>query len=471
MNLKLRMPRILLLALLIASFFQSCKDDGVVTNSEVSSYSNQVALAWQEMYLNLDQYAGGYRPGASARTAGLINYAVYEAMVPGMPKQKSLAHLYPQLSLPTRPSSESEMNWEIVANCTYKYMMERLFYKLASSEPDLFRGIQNLYDSEMAIIGRDVPSDVVARSKQWGEDVARAVYNWSKTDAYGHDAPRIDPAYVPPSGLGLWQPTYPDYTGAFFPHWGNVRTFAAVNSTLVSPPPIPYSEDPNSAYYKEGMEVYEAVNQIKAGNPAYKEQEWIAWFWSDDIQRLAFSPPARMIAIGNQMVRNERFNLEQAVVFYAHVGTAMNDIAVSVWKNKYKYNVERPVQFIRNVISKRIPAAANWTTILDNIPAGVKGVTPPFPAYPSGHSGFGGGMDVIFSAHFGVNGQYTMTDNCHAQRSEFPGAPRTFTSFKQMGEENAYSRIPLGVHFRMDCVEGLRIGRETSQNILNLPWK
>ena len=34
-----------------------------------------------------------------------------------------------------------------------------------------------------------------------------------------------------------------------------------------------------------------------------------------------------------------------------------------------------------------------------------------------------------------------------------------------MAEENAYSRIPLGVHIEMDCTEGLRLGYEIADGI------
>lgn len=36
-----------------------------------------------------------------------------------------------------------------------------------------------------------------------------------------------------------------------------------------------------------------------------------------------------------------------------------------------------------------------------------------------------------------------------------------------MAEENGYSRIPLGVHVRMDCTEGLRLGYEISDAVNN----
>jgi hypothetical protein len=34
-----------------------------------------------------------------------------------------------------------------------------------------------------------------------------------------------------------------------------------------------------------------------------------------------------------------------------------------------------------------------------------------------------------------------------------------------MATENGFSRIPLGVHLRMDCTEGLRLGYEISDAV------
>ena len=89
--------------------------------------------------------------------------------------------------------------------------------------------------------------------------------------------------------------------------------------------------------------------------------------------------------------------------------------------------------------------------------------------------GFGGAGGKILSSFFEYNashpGTYTFTDLCHQLRTEFLGMPRVFTSFSQLGEEDAYSRIPLGVHFRMDCEVGLEVGRLCAQRVLEMPWK
>jgi hypothetical protein len=157
------------------------------------------------------------------------------------------------------------------------------------------------------------------------------------------------------------------------------------------------------------------------------------------------------------------------------MGLAISDASVAVWNSKYYYNIERPVNFIRNIVAKKYPEAANWTTILNDPYGGPQGFTPSFPAYPSGHSGFGGAGSKILSAFFEFNpkhaGSYSFVDLCHENRTEFNGRPRSFDAFKDLGAEDAYSRIPLGVHFRMDCDEGLRLGDVAAQRVLELPWK
>lgn len=69
--------------------------------------------------------------------------------------------------------------------------------------------------------------------------------------------------------------------------------------------------------------------------------------------------------------------------------------------------------------------------------------------------------------HF-FGAQYEFTDQCHYGRTEFNGYPRTFSSWKELAEEDAYSRIPLGVHIRQDCSEGLRLGNVIAVKALDL---
>ena len=94
---------------------------------------------------------------------------------------------------------------------------------------------------------------------------------------------------------------------------------------------------------------------------------------------------------------------------------------------------------------------------------------PSFPGYPSGHSTFASAAAGVFIDFFGDATDFT--DVSHEGRTEFRGAPRNFSTFTVMAEENGYSRIPLGVHVRMDCTEGLRLGYEISDGVNNYNLK
>ena len=263
--------------------------------------------------------------------------------------------------------------------------------------------------------------------------------------------------YVAPTGAGKWQPSFPDYGKPLLPYWGKSRSFAITESEKLFPPPIAYSNNPSSAFFFQGFEVHQVTT------PLTYDQKWIGEFWSDDIYKLTFEPAARWIAIAQQVVKKEKVSLEKAIYTYAKVSMGLSDAGLACWNSKYVYNVERPVTYIRREINK------DWASSLNNPLVQVKGVTPPFPAYPSGHSTFGGVAAEILNDIYGKT--YALTDRCHEGRTEFNGTPCSFKSFDAMAEENAYSRIPLGVHYRMDCSEGLRLGYQTGKAVNRLTWK
>jgi hypothetical protein len=462
-------------------FIPACKDyREEPQRASAHLFDSKVYLTWNQLFLEIERYAKGYRPGPAPRALAYLGLSAYESVVAGIPENNSLEYQFPGLELP-EADPEAEYYWPACVNESYAFLMTRFFFHMENEYPDLFRKIEQtrqLLHNEYVLA---TTPEILERSEAFGQAVASAVYEWEKTDVVGHNA-FLDPqpiSYIPPAGPGLWQPTFPDYSAAVFPQWGQVRTFALKETDKLGKPPIPYSESPTSLFYNQAMEVFNTVNMINTPPPdqaalAY-ELSWIAVFWSDDMLNLTFSPPARLVAILNQVVEKEELDLAGSAEVYAKIGLALADAGVAIWHSKYFYNVERPVSYIRRVISNQYPAASNWKTILNNPNNGFEGVTPAFPAYPSGHSGFGGAGGKILSSFFEYNsnhpGTYTFTDLCHQFRTEFNGTPRTFASFKDLANEDAYSRIPLGVHFRMDCDEGLRMGEVAAQRVLELPWK
>ncbi len=438
-------------------YLSSCKREEPTVFKQVAEYDADIALAWSNLYLEIEQNASGFRPGPAPRSLAYIGLAAYEACIGGMPDYKSLAGLYLGLNKPAAEANV-EYHYPTVLNALYASLLSDFFSHSSNEELAKIVTLENYYNDQYI---NEVAPEVFDRSKAYGEAVAQAFWAWASSDVVAHDA-NLDPFGTYNwqdhyDGPGDWEPTTPGPGKPMFPFWGSARTFAISEEEKLCPAPLPYSENPNSPYYVQALEVY-----VRGTNPSY-EDHWIAEFWSDDLLGLTFSPGPRWIAIANQVYINESSSLETVLYCNAKIGMAMNDANVACWYSKYVYNVERPISFIHRLIDP------NFKTLLDNPLTGDLSITPSFPAYPSGHSTMGAAASEALADVFGFD--YALTDRCHENRSEFIGTPRSFQSFRDMAEENAESRIPLGVHFRMDSEAGVDLGYLCGRRVNELPWK
>lgn len=446
-----------------------------------NEYRNTVFVRWNELFLKLDRYSSGYRPVPAARALGYLGLAAYQCCLGGMPEYNSMAGQLPTLGNLPSPDLEQLYNWPIAVNESYAFLLTRFYFTIENNNPSLFKEIDQLREKLETELTDGVPFDASKRSVELGRAIANAIYEWESVDEAGHNA-FLDPrpiGYVEPSGTSEWKPTPPDFSKASFPYWGNVRTFALPDEERLAKAPIPFSELPGSLFFFQAHEAYNFVNLINSSNPSEQQESletrWQAQFWSDDIEGLTFSSPGHMISIANQIVVAERLDLAQSAELYAKIGMALSDAGVALWQSKYYYNLERPVSYIRRVLPGSYPLSESWLTALKDFDKNITGLTPSSPAYPSAHGGFSGAASKILSSIFEYNskqpGTYLFTDYSHQNRTEFKGTPRTFFSFKEMADDCAYSRISLGVNYRMACAEGLRLGDLAAQRVLELKWK
>lgn len=454
----MRNYKILIFAVLGLTFLNSCDDDPVaneVTYENLAkNYSNDIIFEWTELYLVVEKDLTGFRPAATSRALAYINMASYETALPGMPYFISNELKLKGLDLPVLPHDVTKYDWNIAINACMSKTFEHFLINKNVQHTVLIKNLEiNLLDH----YSNGVSQEIINNSVEWGRAIAAAVISYAISDkeAENQILDAQPESYVAPVGQGLWQPT--DGNRALFPYWGSVRTFANFGKDLECLPPPPFSTNPQSTYYKD----FEEVNFYSVKGT--ETTRWMAEFWSDDLPGKTFSPPARIFAIANQIINIERTDLETTLHLYCKLGFAENDAAAAAWKNKYIYNVERPVHFVRNYINK------DFVPLLNQRYGDADGMTPPFPGYPSGHSTFGGLGSRILADFFGEN--YYFKDNCHILRDDFYGIPRSYSTIKSFGEENAYSRIYLGVHPRFDCVEGLRLGRAIAENTLRYKLK
>ncbi len=442
---------------LVALIVTGCRPDDpnapVSVSTPASSFDSQTPYRWNELFLEIDRYSPGFRPPMAARMLGYTSLAVYESVAPGMLQYKPIAKRVYGLQIPEAQAGV-QYYWPEAANAAYAFMFRKFYTGVPQTYKDKIDQLEASFETSFTTAGVDPV--VLERSRNFGRAAAGVIFDWSATDAAGHEANlRTNPTdYVPPVGAGLWKPTAPDFTRALFPYWGQTRAFAVKSADKIGLPPLAYSTSVESPYYKQNLEVA-TVNQ-----PLSYENRWIAEFWGDDIFRLTFEPAGRWVAIADQVVIAKRTNLETSIFLFAKLGMALSDGAICAWATKFHYNTERPYDYIRENIN------ANWTSQLLTLH---NCNNPPFPGYPSGHATFSAAAAGVLNSVYGKNSSFT--DRCHENRTEFIGTARTFRNFDAAAKENAISRILLGVHIRQDADEGLRLGYVAADRVNALPWR
>ncbi len=404
-----------------------------------------IVLAWNHLLLDLERYTPGYRAPVSARMFAYVELAGYEAAWPALKNYAPASAFCPGYSGAKMRNVPNDYCLPAGLNAAYAQVFRDFFPNAPQTCLDK---ITSLEEQQLHSLQRNVPANVLARSAFYGRQVAKSVWDWSATDLAGHNGflYNYDQRYNAPRCPGGWQPSDDHAMPALLPAWGAVRTFVVGPDQATSRPPVAFSEAPGSAFHTEALEVF-AMSQSLS-----KETRWIAEFWSDDLPGLTLSPAGRWISITNQAVAQARLPFPKVMETYMKVGLGICDAGIICWNNKYKYNVERPETYIRRVVQP------GWLPLH---------AAPSFPAYPSGHAMFGAAAAGVLAAACGS--QFQITDYTHEARREFAGMPRSFHSFVEMAQENAFSRVAIGVHYRMDCEEGLRLGKFIGQKIVALP--
>jgi hypothetical protein len=432
-----------ILVLFIIAISSCTRDVEIQPSDDASSYDADFLYDYYDVLCSQIQKTAGFFPPQAARAYGYVGLAQYEAVIHGIDPLYSLAGQLNEFekSRITPPMEGLEYHWAIASNAATAEMIRMMFEKRMSPEDRaLIGGMENNIHEKLAV---ETKLTVSERSRWYGKAVAASVFEYSKSDG-GHEA-YLDPFQLPysiPSDPYCWVPTGALKT-PLTPKWGSNRPFLINNiiKTKVSAP-VPFSEFKDSEFYHQAMATY---IQVKANTTEQKE---IARYWSDDPFQTC-TPAGHSFNILTQLLRQEKSNLAEAGIAYAMLGIAENDAFIACWKGKYEYLLLRPVTYIQRYID---PA---FTTLLN---------TPPFPAYTSGHSTEIGAASRIYINRFSNGGgYYPFTDYSQLQ---YGLLARSFSSFDQLAQECALSRLYGGIHYPMDNEKGLQLGRAIGDNVL-----
>jgi len=405
-------------------------------------------------------------PGRSSRAMAIVHIAIFEsvnAIVGGYKSYIGFPALRDEASL---PAAIAQAGHDTLAN--------------------LFPAQAGSFDAALASDLLTIPN---GRKKlngvNLGRHAAAAILKMRADDGSQHAEPQVGTEFPTSNEPGKWRQDpislIPLALGAY---WGEVDPFVlrAGNQFRVPAPPLL-----NSAAYTMAFDEVKRLGGDGAMTATTRtaEQTEIGIFWAYDGTPSLCAPPRLYNQIVIQIAEQKNTNFVELARLLALANMAMADAGVAIWDSKYFYQFWRPVTGIRESDPGSGPSGlgdGNGATHGDvNFsPLGAPAsnlagpnFTPPFPAYPSGHAGFGGALFQVLRKFYGsdrikftfVSDEFNgvTTDN---QGSVRPLKPRTFSSLSQAEEENGQSRIYLGIHWAFDKTEGITQGRRVADYVM-----
>ncbi len=385
-----------------------------------------------------------FSPPAASRVYSYPNIAAFEIIAQAYPDD--FISLSGQLTdLLTIPKNEDPVvNMHLAALHAFLTVGTELIF----SEEKMHE-FQNQTYQALKVDG--LSQRVLKSSTKYGDLVASHILKWADGDHYKET--RTDFKYSIRSQPQYWKPTPPDYMEGIEPHWNKIRTMVLDSAQQYIPkPPLLFSMDENSLFFKELMEVYTIGGQVE------NQGEDIAKFWDCNpyvshhrghamFATKKITPGGHWMEISSIATSQAGFTYAETIHAHARVAISLFDAFISCWDEKWRSVVVRPETLINEYIDE------DWAPLLQ---------TPPFPEYTSGHS-------VISRAAALTLTELLGNDFSFEDTSEMAyGLPRrSFDSFLQASEEAALSRLYGGIHYRMAIDNGLDQGDAVGNYINN----
>jgi hypothetical protein len=394
---------------------------------------SQLLTAWMDVHLKAIRICKV--PSHHERQLAYTGVALYESLVAGTPLYQSLAGQLNGYTNTPAPMENKEICWPASANAAIATML-RYFY----SEPPTLKRIDSMEQaSKNLFISQGYSEPEINAGAEYGNKVAMSVIEWSTDD--GDD--KASGPYEVPSGDGLWEPTPPAFIPPIIPYAGNCRTMVkgSIDNTL-PPPPVAFSQESGSDFYKMVDEVYQSSLQ-KDGS-----KTTIALNWDDFPNGMTLTGGGHWESILRTVMSRMNLSLMEGSRIFAGLFITVRDAAIGCFKAKYTYNMMRPVTYVHKYMNKK-----DWNPLI---------VTPPHPEYPAAHATISMSAATILTHMLGDN--IGFTDNTYRYRN-YP--ERHYANFREAGREAGMSRFYGGIHYKPSVEAGYKQGEQIADNIAN----
>jgi len=241
-----------------------------------------------------------------------------------------------------------------------------------------------------------------------------------------------------------------------FEGWEHVTPFVLKDSSQFRPGP-PYAV--NRKNYTADFNEVKSLGGDELTSARTANETEIALFWWE-------SSPLKWNRIARTVSASRGLTLWENARLFGLLNLALADGYIAMVDSKNHYNYWRPITAIQTGDTDGNPKTIGdptWTSFRP---------TPPNQDYVSGHAIEGGAGAEVLKQFFGTDA--ISFQDCSATLpvgstcSDATPVFRPYTSFSQAADENAYSRILIGFHFRKSIEEGTEYGRKIGQRAANL---
>jgi hypothetical protein len=398
-----------------------------------------------------------FGPTRASRAMAIVHIAIFEAV-------NAIARRYHSYAgvAPVREDTSMDV---AVAQAAHDTLAALYPSQRASFDQQLSVGLHKVHDARARSAGIAL-----------GQRAAAAILALRSDDGSAQPEPRLGVDFITGVDPGDWRQDpisrSPIALGA---HWSAVRPFVLRSSDqmrVVAPPAL------GTAQYASAFAEVKALGGDGIATPTVRtpEQTQIGIFWAYDGTPSLCAPPRLYNQIAMQVAQRMRTDIVALARLLALVNTAMADAGIAIWESKYHYEFWRPVTAIREANQDGNAATAGDPTFtpLGAPASNLTGpnFTPPFPAYPSGHAGFGGALfETLRNFYQRDHVPFTfVSDEFNGVTLDHDGnvrpyIPRHFSSFSEAEEENGQSRIYLGIHWSFDKTEGIAQGQRVARYV------